>query len=421
MKNKLFLVCGFFIVILAITFAACSDNDDIGDNNNTGGNIDEVPPHIHDWDEWGATTIEGTEQRECKTDPSHIEHRLTGTDRFTFTAASATSYRISKYIAKDEEEGEERKPEVPSGYVIIPAYYRPNTDGDHLASRGYLPVTEIGMASDSLSDGAFANTSLTAVNIPDTITSIGGAAFYNCSLLQSINIPTSVMSIGGNAFGYCRYIESIDIPDSVKTVGSGAFSGWTEDQIINIPFADQAAANAVWGYWLYNCDAIIMGNIPYDGTPGLAFKLIKDNTEYSVSGNKVKRGEVRIPASYNNLPVSEIGDYAFSETEITGITIPSSVRTIGGGAFQQCVNLTGIIIPSGVQVISFNAFWLCTNIVSITIPASVTYIGNNAFRGWTPSQTINIQGKASESEADNSWDEDWRYECDARINYLGGR
>ena len=412
MKNKLSLVCGFFIVILAITFAACSDDTDSSEIE-----PEQTPEvHIHDWDEWGATTIEGTEQRECKTDPSHIEHRLTGTDRFTFTSASTTSYRISKYIPKDEEEA--KKQVVPSGHVIIPAYYRPNTDGDHLASRGYLPVTEIGRASNSPSDGAFANTGLTTVNIPDTITSIGGGAFYNCSILESINIPSSVTYIGGSAFGYCIHIENIDIPSSVTTVASGAFSGWGDEQIINIPFADQAAADKEWNAnWRYNCDAIIMGNIPYEGTPGLAFKLISDNTGYSVSGNKVKRGEVRIPASYNNRPVSEIGDYAFSETEITGITIPSSVIIIGSGAFTRCTNLTGIIIPSSVRVIHFNAFWECTNIVSITIPSSVDYL-SYAFRGWTPSQTINIQGKANQAEADSSW-EDWRMDCEAVINYLG--
>jgi len=54
---------------------------------------------------------------------------------------------------------------------------------------------------------------------------------------------------------------------------------------------------------------------------------------------------------------------------------------------------------------------------SITIPASVSAVGYGSFAEWGPSQTIIIQGKASEAAADAAWGADWRYRCNANIIY----
>jgi len=64
---------------------------------------------------------------------------------------------------------------------------------------------------------------------------------------------------------------------------------------------------------------------------------------------------------------------------INSYTIPSSVTTIGRGAFYNCDNLVYITIPSSVTTIDAYAFSYCDNIISITIPSSVKTIGDNAF------------------------------------------
>ena len=64
---------------------------------------------------------------------------------------------------------------------------------------------------------------LTSVTIPDSVTSIDSSAFLGCSSLTSITIPDNVTSIGAYAFAYCYSLESITIPDSVTIIGKEAF------------------------------------------------------------------------------------------------------------------------------------------------------------------------------------------------------
>ena len=66
---------------------------------------------------------------------------------------------------------------------------------------------------------------------------------------------------------------------------------------------------------------------------------------------------------------------------LTTITIPDNVTTIGDSAFWECENLTTVIIPNSVTTLSNQAFIYCSNLTTITIPNSVTSIGSGAFQG----------------------------------------
>lgn len=61
----------------------------------------------------------------------------------------------------------------------------------------------------------------------------------------------------------------------------------------------------------------------------------------------------------------EIGDYSFSETKISNITIPESVTSIGYGTFRGCENLSSIKIPNSVTSIEEFAFWFCTSLTTV--------------------------------------------------------
>jgi hypothetical protein len=61
--------------------------------------------------------------------------------------------------------------------------------------------------------------------IPNSVTSIGDWAFYQCENLTSLTIPNSVTSIGKSAFYKCKNLTSITIPNSVASIGYNVFYG----------------------------------------------------------------------------------------------------------------------------------------------------------------------------------------------------
>ncbi len=73
------------------------------------------------------------------------------------------------------------------------------------------------------------------VTIPNSVTTIGEDAFWNCKSLQQIIIPDSVISIGFCAFGGCESLQQIIIPNSVTSIGKGPFYRCESLQQIIIP------------------------------------------------------------------------------------------------------------------------------------------------------------------------------------------
>ncbi|MCD7861022.1 MAG: leucine-rich repeat domain-containing protein, partial [Oscillospiraceae bacterium] len=91
---------------------------------------------------------------------------------------------------------------------------------------GRIPITSIIIESGvtSIGEAAFVEcSSLTSIAIPDSVASIGDDTFCGCSSLMSITIPDGVTSIGYAAFGYCSSLTNVTILDSVTSIGSSAF------------------------------------------------------------------------------------------------------------------------------------------------------------------------------------------------------
>ena len=88
--------------------------------------------------------------------------------------------------------------------------------------------------------------------------------------------------------------------------------------------------------------------------------------------------------------VVKVEGFSFAGHNLTSITIPNSVTSIGYGAFSLCSGLISVTIPNSVTSIGEEAFYACTGLTSVTIPNSVTSIGDSAFIYCTSLHTITI-------------------------------
>ena len=193
-----------------------------------------------------------------------------------------------------------------------------------------------------IAGGAFIGcSSLTSIEIPDSVTTIGAYAFYDCSSLKSVTIPDGVTLIGDCAFGDCSSLTSIDVGVENKYFSS------------------------------------VDGNL-YN----------KDKTEFIQYAIGKNQNDFVIPNSVTNI----IG-YAFCNcSSLTSITIPDSVTSIGSGVFIGCSSLTSITIPDGVTSIGEYAFNGCSSLTSIEIPDSVTSIGSSAFENCSSIKDVYYSG-----------------------------
>ena len=122
---------------------------------------------------------------------------------------------------------------------------------------------------------------------------------------------------------------------------------------------------------------------------------ILDNGTAEITKYKGANGVVTIPSTIGGKKVTRIGDFAFSwcstdDTDLTSVTIPSSVTSIGSGAFYNCTSLTRVTMPSSVKSIGGSAFYECIRLKSVTIPNNVTSIGANAFEGCSSLTSLTI-------------------------------
>ena len=108
---------------------------------------------------------------------------------------------------------------------------------------------------------------LETIIIPDSVTSIGGMAFRACSSLNNITIPDSVTKIGGGAFYYCESLTEISIPSGVQAILTfdevgdlrGTFGGCTSLKSISLPLSIANIDEAAFFY----CPSL--ENVYYEG------------------------------------------------------------------------------------------------------------------------------------------------------------
>ena len=248
-------------------------------------------------------------------------------------------------------------------------------------------------------------TSLTTIEIPASVETIGYNAFWFCTSLQTVTFEkgSQLKTIKGNAFANCTALTSIEIPASVETIEGGAFAGCTSLQTVT--FEKGSQLKTVDGF--QSCRSLTTIEIPasvetikysaFNGCTSLKTVTFEKGSElktiegyyqfYGAFSDCTSLTSIEIPAS-----VETIGICAFSDcTSLTTIEIPARMETIEGGAFAGCTSLQTVTFEKGSQLKTVDGFVGCTSLTSIKIPASVETIEDSAFKGCSLLATVTFE------------------------------
>ena len=268
-------------------------------------------------------------------------------------------------------------------------------------------VTSIGYA-------AFGDcTSLTSITIPNSVTSIVGYAFRGCSSLTSVTIPNSVTRIGDYAFLECSNLQSLTIGVGVLYIGSQKS---TPAKVIWLPNTPPSGYKNLAGkinyipnnqYSLTNAYVypFLSSMFETDGAKYIPISpsertcdvidCIYDSTNLQIAidstvifqGVEMKTKNIMPYAFYKNDFIREVSlgnsgnieNSAFGNCSNLQTATISNTGTIGSYAFYGCSSLTTARLGDSIKALGNNAFYECSSLQAITIPNSVGSVGKYCF------------------------------------------
>ena len=428
MKKLLILLC--LVLACCLALAACDEGDlDDSPPPDTDVNEEQVStPHTHEWSNWTQSiaptcVAKGKETRNCACGASETQDVAIDPTAHSLEWQSDTGDHWQKCSHNGcTKQTEKCEHEYDEDYNCI-ACRRYNSDwlhflllGDSCAVSGYsgspatlfIPSTCMGLPVIAIDDEAFYDCeSLTSVVIPESVTEIGDEAFSGCSGLSSITIPANVNCIAGSAFRNCPGLESImvDVGNTVYHGAGNCLIETAEKMLVtgckNSVIPMDSSVTSIGDYAFDGCTGLTSLTIPASVTfiddfairncTGLEkITVKKGNTVYHSAGNcliETASGTLIWGCKNSVIPtngsVKSIGYGAFSNCDLTAVTIPASVTSIGTCAFKGCSRLTTLSFEANSQLESVKnyAFENCTELSGIQLPGGLLSLGVGAFNG----------------------------------------
>lgn len=236
-------------------------------------------------------------------------------------------------------------------------------DNEGKATAGQLSDIDLSGAQIAEGGKAYAEGHFTQTNV------VGKAMLASCEKLRRIVLPLQTTKIEADAFRNCSSLHTIEVPTLVESIETSA--GCTALSEINVQ-----AGNSHYS----SKDGVLLSG---DGKNILWFPMGKKG-EYTLPSTVTTVGDYafrncRIETFHFADGLTSIGKYAFYNSSVKEVSLPSTVKQIPTGLFQKCANLTTVHLGKNTEMLGDYVFDGCP-ITNLYISAPTPpYCSNNTF------------------------------------------
>lgn len=255
--------------------------------------------------------------------------------------------------------------------------------------------------------GTFSGASaLTDITLPEGIAITEGSTFSECTSLESIELPASITTIPSSMFAGCSTLERVTAKGIITAIGNGAFGSVTDwkDQetadtvLTEIP--DLSQVTSIGDRAFYGCSALetvdlhsvtTMGYGAFQGCDALSGEIDLSNLEV-IPGHAFCY-DPNITSVITCPTLRSIGDWAFIWADISTISLPETLNSIGTYTFYKASLSGTVALPDSLTQLGASAFSGCEEVNAIQIGSGLKDIPANAFAGCTNLKTITVNNR----------------------------
>jgi len=221
-----------------------------------------------------------------------------------------------------------------------------------------------------IATGAFFNSTVKSLTLPDSLKIINSNAFSTCCSLTSVTIPEGVENIEYGAFYSCSSLKEVSLPSTLKTIGSNCFADCTSLTSLDVPESVTDLPNGM----LFGCSAVTafeikdtvtsIGSSVFDGT-GIKSLHIPASVNYIMSIYNCPELETITVDSNNKWYFAE-NNVLFEKSFIDG-----SIRII---RIPCNKDLESYVVPDNVKTISYGALTGNTTLKNLTLGKNISAV-----------------------------------------------
>lgn len=255
--------------------------------------------------------------------------------------------------------------------------------------------------------GTFSGASaLTDITLPEGIVITEGSTFSECTSLKSIELPASITTIPSSMFAGCSALERVTAKGTITAIGNGAFGSvtdWKDQEIADTVLTeipDLSQVTSIGDRAFYGCSALetvdlhsvtTMGYGAFQGCDALSGEIDLSNLEV-IPGHAFCY-DPNITSVITCPTLRSIGDWAFIWADISTISLPETLNSIGTYTFYKASLSGTVALPDSLTQLGASAFSGCEEVNAIQIGSGLKDIPANAFAGCTNLKTITVNNR----------------------------